>query len=82
MNCTIKSFSDCKQTPRLSYQLGRRQDCMGEGWAVQLMRGVHHFVGEGRGGVRNQGYVITKPHREAAGGFDAGVGPAGRSRSP
>lgn len=47
---------------------------MGEGRAVQLMCGAHHFLGEGCGCILDQGDVIAKLHREAAGGFDAGVG--------
>ncbi len=47
---------------------------MREAWAVQLVRGAHHFFAEGRRGILDQRDVIAKLHREAAGGFDAGVG--------
>jgi hypothetical protein len=57
-----------------SDQLGRRQNRMGEVWAVQLVRCVHPVPGEGCGCVLHQGYVVAELHRIAAGSFDAGVG--------
>jgi len=48
-------------------QLLRRQDGMGEGRPVQVMRRMHHLVAEGGGRVAHQGHVIAGFHREPTG---------------
>lgn len=49
-------------------------DCVGICWTVQLMGGVHHFLGKGRRGIPDQGNVKPIFHRVSPGGLDAGVG--------
>ncbi|SED20375.1 hypothetical protein SAMN04490356_7410 [Streptomyces melanosporofaciens] len=46
---------------------------MGEGGAVQLMRGMHHLGCGGGGGVTDQRDVVAEFHGETSGGLDAGV---------
>ena len=49
-----------------SNKIGCRQDFVGEGRAVQLMGGVHHFFFERGRSIAHQRDVITQLHRKAA----------------
>ncbi len=67
-SCRAPPLGQCRD------QLGRRQNRVGEGRPVQLVRGVHHLFGKSGGGVLDQRDVIPELRGEPAGAFDTGVG--------